>query len=95
MKIPEIPLVGLSVARLVLQKFGHLVDRQPVTVSLPEGEVLSAHQHLPPLPPVVRVLWNGRGEGIREQTLLSATGVQQRQEHHCQVVGMLTLESLD
>ena len=89
MEILEIPLVGAPVARLVLQKLGHLVDRQPVAVSLPVGEVLRAHEHLPPLPPVVRVVGDGRGEGIRPQTRLSATGVHQRQEHHCQVVGIL------
>ena len=82
-KVPEIPLVGRPIARLVLQVLGHLVDGQPVAVSRPVAEVLRAHLDLPPLPRLVRAVEDGRGEGVRVQARLPLTRVEQRQEHHC------------
>lgn len=82
-EVPEIPLVGRPIARLVLQVLGHLVDGQPVAVSRPVAEVLRAHLDLPPLPRLVRAVEDGRGEGVRVQARLPLTRVEQRQEHHC------------
>ena len=45
--------------------------------------MLGAHLDLPTLPRPVHGVGDGRGEGVGEQTVLPAAGVEQREEYHC------------
>ena len=45
--------------------------------------MLGAHLDLPALPRPVHGVGDGSGEGVGEQPVLPAAGVEQREEHHC------------